>query len=74
MKTKNIQLVRLYESGIFKGFSLAVDEELIDEVVESSIKTTPEGPLEMTVKFALCGQDVIGDSIRIDIEPNAVTY
>lgn len=69
--TKNniIQLVHLYQHGCFKGYSVAINGVLVDEVIESTITSRPDAPLELTVKLVLGldGSDPAENMLRIDL-------
>lgn len=68
-KNSKVQLVHLYQHGYFKGYSVAINGVLVDEVLESTITSKPDAPLELTVKLALGldGSDPAENTLRIDL-------
>ncbi|MFS7359310.1 hypothetical protein AB6896_10605 [Rahnella inusitata] len=50
---KHIQIAKLYRSGRFHGFGLAVDGELLDQQVDTNISTKPNELPYITASFYL---------------------
>ena len=50
---KHIQLAKLYRSGEFFGYGLAVDGELLEQQVDTNISTKPNESPFITASFYL---------------------
>ncbi len=64
---KHIQLAKLYRSGEFFGYGLAVDGELLEQQVDTNISTKPNELPYITASFYLKEQQA-ENPIIIDLD------
>lgn len=64
---KHIQLAKLYRTGQFIGFGLAVDGELLEQQVDTNISTDPSKLPYITANFYLKEQQA-ENPIIIDLD------
>ncbi|UNK22391.1 hypothetical protein [Yersinia intermedia] len=67
MKTKKLQLAHLYKGSYFYGYGLAVDGELLAELIGTTIKTLPGEPVVMDASFRI-SSEMEQSPIRIELE------
>lgn len=57
-QTKQFQLAKLYRGGMFFGFAVAVDGEIIGRQVSSNIETLPGSMPVINAQFMLTESEV----------------